>query len=58
MGKTREKRQDKTQIGSLLAVATVLLAYGLSGSIHEIKLPMQELELNMQGGIIAGFYGI
>ena len=26
------------------------------GLIHEIKLPMQELELKMQGGVIAGFY--
>ena len=28
------------------------------GRIHETKLPMQELELKMQGGVIAGFYGI
>ena len=46
-----------TQIASLLVVATVLLTYGLhftvregGGLIREIKLPMQELELKMQGG--------
>ena len=46
-----------TQIASLLAVATVLLTYGPhftvregGGLIREIKLPMQELELKMQGG--------
>ena len=31
---------------------------GRGGLMHRIKLPtgMQELELKMQGGIIAGFY--
>jgi uncharacterized protein YoxC len=62
-----------TQIASLLVVATVfirLMVYNIyilqSGGwlIHEIKLPMQELELKMQGGLcargglIAGFYSI
>ena len=27
------------------------------GLIRETKLPMQEFELKMQGGVIAGFYG-
>ena len=27
------------------------------GLIREIKVPMQELELKMEGGVIAGFYG-
>ena len=56
-----------TQLASLLAVATVLIGlwtlniYILllgRGLIRKTKLPMQELELKMQGGgIIAGFYG-
>ena len=45
-----------TQIASLLAVATVFLDlwtpfYSQGGGlIRETKLPMQELELKMQGG--------
>ena len=50
------------QIASLLAVATIFIGLCTcisareGGLIHETKLPMQ-LELKMQGGIIAGFYG-
>ena len=64
-----------TQIPSLLAVATLFcwpvdskylhfsVGGGGGGLIHETKLPMQELELKMQGlmykgGVIAEFYGI
>ena len=60
-----------TQIASLLAVATVFIdlwtpfySQGGGGLIRETKLPMQELELKMQGGlctrggVIVGFYGI
>ena len=46
-----------TQIASLLAVATIFVGIWtlniyilLLGLIREIKLPMQELELKMQGG--------
>ena len=46
-----------TQIASLLAVATVFIdlwtpfySQGGGGLIRETKLPMQELELEMQGG--------
>ena len=60
-----------TQIASLLAVATVFIDLwtpfysqgGGGGLIRETKLPMQEHELKMQGGlcegggVIAGFYG-
>ena len=49
-----------TQIASLLAVATVfidlwtlLYSQGGGGLIRETKLPMQELELNMQGALNA-----
>ena len=42
-----------------------ILQSGRGGLIRETKLPMQELELKMQGGlmregggVIAGFYGI
>ena len=62
------------QMASLLVVATVFVAlwtlniYILQserggGLIHETKLPMQELEPKLQGGLIreggvfAGFYG-
>ena len=49
-----------TQIASLLAVATVFIGLwtfyiycqGGGGLIRETKLPMQELELKMQGGLI------
>ena len=47
-----------TQIASLLAVATVFLDlwtpfYSQGGGlIRETKLPMQELELKMQGGLM------
>ena len=64
------------QMASLLVVATVFVALwtlniyilqserGGGGLIHETKLPMQELEPKLQGGLIreggvfAGFYGI
>ena len=60
-----------TQIASLLAVSTVFVDLwapfysqgGGGGLIRETKLPMQELELKMEGGlcarggVIAGFYG-
>ena len=51
-----------TQIASLLAVATVFIGlwtlistfYSQGGGlIREIKLPIQELELKMQGGLFA-----
>ena len=40
-----------------------ILLSGRGGLIHETKLPMQELELKMQGGyaqggVSVGFYGI
>ena len=46
-----------TQIASLLAVATVFIDlwtpfYSWGGLIRESKLPMQELELKMQGGLM------
>ena len=51
-----------TQIASLLAVATVfvdlcqimgsILQSGRGGLIRETKVPMQELELKMQGGLM------
>ena len=56
-----------TQIANLLAVATVFIGFWTliftfysqgGGLIRDTKLPMQELELKLQGGIIAGFYGI
>ena len=67
-----------TQIASLVAVVAVFIGLwtliptfysqgGGGGLIHETKLPMQELELNMQEGlfvmgggggrVIVGFYG-
>ena len=60
-----------TQIASLLAVATVLVDlwapfYSQGGGlihVRETQVPMQELELKMEGGlcakggVIAGFYG-
>ena len=54
--KNDKVRHNMTQIASLLAIATVLLTYGLhfivreGGLIRETKVPMQELELKMQGG--------
>ena len=68
--KNDKVRHIMTQIASLLAVATVFIdlwtpfySQGGGGLIRETKLPMQELELEMQGGlmreggVIAGFYG-
>ena len=53
--KNNKVRHNVTQIASLLAVATVFIdlwnpfyCQG-GGLIHETKLPMQELELKMQG---------
>ena len=50
-----------TQRACLLAVATVFIGLWTpfySGLIRKIKLPVQELELKMQGGdVITGFYG-
>ena len=47
------------QITSLLVAATVYSStfYSWGAGILETKLPMQELELKMQGGIIARFCG-
>ena len=57
------------QMASLLVVATVFVALwtlniyilqserGGGGLVHETKLPMQELEPKLQGGVFAGFYG-
>ena len=68
--KNDKVRHIMTLIASLLAVATVFIDlwtpfYSQGGGlIRETKLPMQELELEMQGGlmreggVIAGFYGI
>ena len=57
--KNDKVRHDMTQIASLLAVATVFIdlwapfySQGGGGLIHETKLPMQELELKMQGGLM------
>ena len=64
-----------TQVASLLAIATVFIVYGLilqsgrggGGLIRETELPVQELELKVQGGgayarsggsVIVGFYSI
>ena len=60
-----------TQLASLLAVATVFIDlwtpfYSRGGGGGGAYVPMQELELKMQGGglmrkgggVIAGFYGI
>ena len=68
--KNDKVRHNMTQIASLLAVATdicqimgSILQSGRGGLICETKVPMQELELKMQGGlcarggVIAGFYG-
>ena len=48
-----------TQIASLLAVATVFVdlwspfySQGGGGLIRETKVPMQELELKMEGGLM------
>ena len=55
--KNDKVRHNMTQIASLLAVATVFVdlwapfySQGGGGLIREIKVPMQELELKMQGG--------
>ena len=58
--KNDKVRHIVTQIASLLAVATVFLDLwtpfysqgGGGGLIRETKLPMQELELKMQGGLM------
>ena len=64
--KNDEVRHNMTQIASLLAVFVDLWAPFYSqggGLIRETKVPMQELELKMEGGlmreggVIAGFYG-
>ena len=34
-----------------------ILQSGRGELIRKTKLPMQELELKVQGGVIAGFYG-
>ena len=68
--KNDKVRHNMTQIASLLAVAAVFVDLWapfysqVGGLIRETKVPMQELELKMQGGlcarggVIAGFYGI
>ena len=67
--KNDKVRHIMTQIASLLAVVTVFIALWTPfysqgwGLIRETKLPMQELELKMQGGlmhegvVMTGFYG-
>ena len=63
-------RHSMTQIANLLAVAFVLwilistvYSQGGGGLIRKTKLPMQELEVKVQGayargrGVIVGFYG-
>ena len=57
--KNDKVRHIVTQIASLLAVATVFIdswtpfySQGGRGLIRETKLPMQELELKMQGGLM------
>ena len=63
--KNDKVRQNMTQIASLLVVvATVFIGLWTlftvkegGALICETKLPMQELELTMQGGVIAEFYG-
>ena len=58
--KNDKVRHITTQIASLLAVATVFIdlwtPFYSQGGYTRDKLPMQELELKMQGGVIAGFY--
>ena len=60
--KNDKVRHIVSQIASLLAVATVFIDLwtpfysqegGRGGLIRETKLPMQELELKMQGGAYA-----
>ena len=57
--KNNKVRHNMTQIASLLAVATVIIdlwtpfySQGGGGLIRETKLPLQELELKMQGGLM------
>ena len=63
MGKTNKVRHTMAQIASLIAVATVFISLwpliftfysqgGRWGLIRETKLPMQELELKSQGGLL------
>ena len=59
--KNDKVRHNVTQIARLLAVATVFIdlwtpfySQGERGLIHATKLPVQELELKMQGGLCAG----
>ena len=71
--KNDQVRHSMIQIASLLAVAAVFVdlwapfySQGGGGLIRETKVPMQKLELKMEGGgayargggVIAGFYGI
>ena len=61
-----EINKVKHNMTSLLAVATDFIGLwtliycqgGGGGFMHETKLPMQELELKVQGCVIAGFYMI
>ena len=57
--KNDKVRHNMTQIASLLAVATVFVdlwapfySQGGGGLIRETKVPMQELELKMEGGLM------
>ena len=56
--KNDKVRHNMTQIASLLAVATVFVDlwapfYSQGGGlIRETKVPMQELELKMEGGLM------
>ena len=60
LGKNDKVRHHMTQIASLLAVAAVFVDLwapfysqgGGGGLIRETKVPMQELELKMQGGLM------
>ena len=57
--KNDKVRQNMTQIASLIAVATIFVDlwapfYGQGGGlIRKTKVPMQELELKMEGGLCA-----
>ena len=58
--KNYKVKHNMTQIASLLAVATVFVdlwasfySQGGGGLIRETKVPMQELELKMEGGVYA-----
>ena len=57
--KNDQVRHNMTQMASLLAVATVFVdlwapfySQGGGGLIRETKVPMQELELKMEGGLM------